>query len=139
MTITNDYVIQTSVSDELAGALKAYGALKNVLLFDVFVEAIEDFFKHRQMIQRKRQSMPYLISPKGAKYFNVRIPAKLAERVQTAADEDNVAARRLAYTALVHFAATRKLIRSVGNVVSGIVDLDSPAIAETRRLAKRHR
>jgi predicted transcriptional regulator len=132
-----DFVIQTAVSDELSGALKAHAALRNKLLYDVFIEAIEEFFQHRQMLQKRRQSVPYLISPKGARYFNVRIPEKLAQRVQSLADEDNVPARRFVYAALVHYAASHKLISSIGTIVSGVVDLEAPEIAQTRRTAKK--
>jgi hypothetical protein len=137
VTITNDYVIQTSVSNELAGALKAHAALRNMLLFDLFVEVIEQFIKYRESLKKKRQSVPYLISPKGGRYFNLRIPEKLALRVQALSDDDNVAARRFVYTAMIHYAVSQRLIRSVGNVVSGVIDRGAADTAEPKHAGKK--
>jgi hypothetical protein len=116
-----DVVIQTGASDELAGALKAHAALRHVLQFDVYAEAIAHFFDHRDALAKRKQSVPYLISPRKARPLNVRLPVKLGKRVQVVADEDDVPPRRLVYTALVNYAVSNKLINSIGTIESGVV------------------
>jgi hypothetical protein len=131
--VTKDFVIQTGASDEVSGALKAHAALRHLLLFDIYAEALEQFFEHRQVLAKRKQSVPYLISPRKARPVNVRIPLKLAKRVQVAADEDDVPPRRLVYTALVQYAVDQKLIRSIGTLASGVVGLDEPETVRSIR------
>jgi hypothetical protein len=135
---TQDFVIQTAVSQELAGSLKAHAALRNVLMFDVFAEAVEEFIAQRAALAKKRQSVPYLISPKKARPLNVRIPVKLAQRLQVLADEDDVPPRRFVYTALIHYAVSHKLMTSIGTLESGVVAVESAAaLSKQPRTARR--
>lgn len=132
--MTADVVIQTGASDELAGALKAHAAVRHVLLFDVYAEALVHFFDHRDALSKRKQSVPYLISPRKARPLNVRIPAKLGKRAQTVADQDDVPPRRLVYTALVNYAVSNKLVNSIGTIESGVVALGH---GDARRGARR--
>lgn len=134
LQVTADVVIQTGASDELSGALKAHAALRHVLLFDIYAEALAHFFDHRDALSKRKQSVPYLISPRKARPLNVRIPEKLGKRVQRVADQDDVPPRRLVYTALVNYAVSNKLISSIGTIESGVVDLGH---AGARRAVRR--
>jgi hypothetical protein len=85
------------------------------------------FFDHRDALSQRKQSVPYLISPRKARPLNVRIPAKLGKRAHTVADQDDVPPRRLIYTALVNYAVSNKLISSIGTIESGVVGLGAGA------------
>lgn len=130
-------MIQTSASGELIRALKAHAAIHDLLLFDVFVQAMDSFVECSKSMRKKRHSVPYLISPKGSKDFNVRLPEKLGQRLQTIADRDEVPHRRLVYTAHVHFAVAEHLIPPMGTLQSGVLERGAPTIAEMVQVAKQ--
>jgi hypothetical protein len=140
MPPTKDTVIQTAVSAQLAAALKAHAALRQVLLFDVFVEAMERFVAFSKDMHQRRSFIPYFVSPRAAKDFNVRIPEKLARRLQAIADEDGVALRRLVYTALLHYAVNERLIPPAGTVQSGVpAPFEDPEVVELLREWRKRR
>lgn len=139
MPTPKDYRIQAGVGDELARALKIHAVLNNMLLFDVFVEAMQQFIPYRQELKRNGESVAYLSSPTGAKDINVHLPAKLASRLRAMAEEDNQPFTRLLYTALVHFAVGQNLVPPIGTVQSGVVNSGGPSIAEMVRASKNKR
>jgi hypothetical protein len=109
MSIDHDTFLQTGVSLELWGALKAHAALGHVSLYHLHQEVILLFLEHREALRNERHPAPYLTSPRGARPFNIRIPAGLAAQVQALSKKDNVPTRRILFTAVVHFAMSRNL------------------------------
>jgi predicted transcriptional regulator len=132
------YLIQTAVSDELARALKAHAALTKVFLADVFVEAIERFIDHVHALHSKGHGVPYLSSSKASTMMNMRIPMRLARRLQVLAQKEDIPVRRFAYTALVNFAVDNQLMPPLGTVQSGVpVDQEDPSLVELVRGVRR--
>lgn len=138
MPPTKEVVIQTAVSLHLAGGLKGHAAFNMKLLFDVFVEAMEQFVDYSRQMHQQRRTIEYYVSPRAAKDFNVRIPEKLARRLQIMADEDGVSLRRLAYTALVLYALKHKLIPPIGVLQSGVPEeFEDPEVVKLVRELRR--
>ncbi len=118
MSIDHDIFLQTGVSLELWGALKAHAALRHVSLYHLHQEVILLFLEHRETLRNERHPAPYVSSPRGARPVNVRIPVRLAAQVQALSEKDNVSTRRILFTALVHFAMDRKLMGLLDSPVS---------------------
>lgn len=135
MPDTDDiYLIQAAVSEELAKALKGHAGHTGVFLGDVYIEALEQFIEHWHLAHKKGQFVPYLSHPRHARPLNMKIPKKLAARVQALAAKDDVAVRRFAYTALIHYAVNLKLIPAATTVQSGVpADHEEPSVSQMLR------
>jgi hypothetical protein len=127
MLIDHDMFFQTGVSPELWSVLKAHAALQRVSLYDLHREVILLFLEHREALRKEGHQAHYLSSPRGARPYNLRMPATLAEQVQALSEKDNVSTRRIVFSALVHFAMSRNLTALLDSSVSAPADREQPA------------
>jgi hypothetical protein len=120
----DDYVLQTTTTDQLSGCLKAFAALRVVPLLDIYVEALEFLFSEREAARKKHGAIVYLLAPRKARALNVRVPMKIAGHALAVAEEDDVPVRAVVYTALLFFALTKRLIEPAATVKSGILAIE---------------
>lgn len=106
---STEVIKQTKLAADTARKYKAEAALHDKRVKDLYGTAVEAFLQHRGKLAKSGEQVPYLVSPQddGGREVNVTLPFSLMQKVVMAAEADGVSSRRLLYTALMHFSATR--------------------------------
>jgi len=96
-------VQQTSLEERYLEWFKTYAEKNNLLLQDIWVDAIERFLAHRKKLLAQGKFPAYLAAPVGSVPWSMKLPRAIVDRVAAVVSEDSTSARRLYYTALVHY------------------------------------
>jgi len=72
-------------------------------LKDLHADAVASFVEARLSAPSSQDPFPYLVAPRNSVNQNVDLPPELWVKVHTLAERDEVATRRILYTALVRF------------------------------------
>jgi hypothetical protein len=110
----NERNVQTHVPPALLRALRLHVASRGTLLKDVYEAAIEEFAAYRAQVLGRGADVPYRASPRGSVKLNVRIPPSAAATVDRIAGDDNIAARRVLFTAISRYAEAHRIVARPG-------------------------
>ncbi len=94
---------QTAASKQLIQQLKTYAAIRDMLMKELYEQAIFSLIKHRKDLQEEGREVTYFASPKDGKELNLVMRKTLSRRVTQIAEMDKTSVRRFLFTALMHF------------------------------------
>jgi PhoPQ-activated pathogenicity-related protein len=115
--ITKDRILklilqQTKVEEQLINAIKKYSKNKNIMLQELYAQAIKEFINSFKGITPGIYHPIFYSSPITGITVNLKIPEYLKEEAEEIANNKKTSSRRLYYTALLRFSLNNKIISS---------------------------